>query len=80
MTEEIVRFAVGKTYYTRSAYDHNCIFKFTVCGRTAQFVIGPNGARAKIRVHNGVEQIQPYGNYSFAPVISADKPVVEIYK
>ncbi|MCP4791939.1 MAG: hypothetical protein GY882_01180, partial [Actinomycetia bacterium] len=58
--------------------DHNCIFRFEIERRTASSVwINVDGktTRRKISVYNGVEIFQPFGSYSFAPTISADRPV-----
>jgi len=79
-----LKFQVGKTYACRSICDHECVFTFTVVSRTAQsIVIAGNanlpmanpaigGARRKVRVWNGVEQVDPLGRYSMAPVLGAD--------
>jgi hypothetical protein len=32
------QFQIGRTYSTRSICDHNCIFAFTILGRTAKTV------------------------------------------
>jgi hypothetical protein len=69
-------FETGKTYQTRSACDHNCIFSFAILARTAKTVtVEVNGktVRRGLTVWEGVEQFKPFGNYSMAAVISADK-------
>lgn len=81
------KFEVGKTYSCRSICDHNCIFSFVIVSRTGQSVVirsttGGNlpmqmevigGARRKLRVREGVEEIDPLGRYSMAPILSASK-------
>lgn len=70
-------FEVGKTYSTRSACDHDCIFSFTVTSRTDKTVTlsrrgGGTGVRRKIRVYDGAEHIDPLGRFSMSPVLSAN--------
>jgi hypothetical protein len=70
------KFQVGRTYSCRSVGDHDCVFSFAILSRTAQsVVINSHGttARRKIRVRDGVEEIDPLGRYSMAPVLSADR-------
>lgn len=72
-----MKFQVGKTYATRSICDYDCVFSFTVVARTDKTVTirGANNARdarRKVRVWNGVEQIDPLGRYSMSPVLGAD--------
>ena len=52
-------FAPGKTYWTRSICDSDCIFKITIAKRTAKFVTTTEGKRL--------------GNYSMCAIIGADK-------
>ncbi len=69
-------FEVGKTYWTRSAGDHECIFSFEILARTAKTVtIAKHGKRVRrgLRIANDVEQFMPFGNYSMAAVITADR-------
>lgn len=71
-----MQFQTGKTYQTRSIGDHDCIFSFTVLARTAKSVtVDVNGERVRrgVRVHEGVERFMPFGSYSMAPCISADR-------
>lgn len=72
------KFAVGQTYWTRSACDHNCIFTFVVVARTAkQVTLSYQGRTFKRGVYtwgtDQTEQCRPLGSYSMAPVLSADK-------
>lgn len=75
----MVKFEVGKEYYTRSICDHNCIFAGVVVGRTAQTItlnLETFGVK-KLRVIqelseiNGAETVRPLGRFSMAPTISA---------
>ena len=66
-------FAPGKTYWTRSICDSDCIFKITIAKRTAKFVITTEGKRLGVAIWNGVEQVKPHGNYSMCAIIGADK-------
>lgn len=69
-------FQIGKTYATRSACDHDCIFAFTILARSAKSVtVEVHGAtvRRGVKEYEGVEQFKPFGSYSMAGIISADK-------
>lgn len=72
------QFETGKNYYTRSACNHECIFKITITKRTAKTVTFTDGLktyRRKIDISTWYsepeEMIHPYGVYSMAPVIKA---------
>lgn len=69
-------FQIGKTYKTRSACDHECVFSFTVIKRTAKFVTLETHRgemiRAGVNSFDGVERCYPLGRYSMAPQISAE--------
>lgn len=70
------QFQVGRTYFDRSAYDHDCIFKFEILGRTTKTVtINVHGKTVKrgLSIWNGVEQFKPYGSYSMCAIVGADK-------
>lgn len=73
------KFEIGKTYYDRSICNHDCIYAFKVVGRTAKTIsIEYRGQIKKCRVladsskENDAEVIRPLGNYSMAPIISAN--------
>ena len=73
---EIPQFEVGKTYYTRSICNHDCIFSVKVLKRTEKTVVvlkDGKEKRCKIGLSwNGKEEtITPWGVYSMCPVISA---------
>ncbi len=75
-TTEIKSFEVGATYGTRSACDHDCIFRFTVAKRSAQTVWlnyhGKVKAR-RVRIVDGQEACDPMGRFSMAPVLFAGR-------
>lgn len=72
-------FEVGASYEARSACDHNCVWSFEVVKRTAKFVtlVESNGETMRVGVHefNDAEWALPFGSFSMAPTISADRPV-----
>lgn len=72
--QQALKFEVGKTYFTRSICDHNCIFKATIVKRTAKTVIIDEGdgklKRCKIHTDLGEDEaIFPHGVYSMCPII-----------
>ena len=69
----MTQFEIGKTYYTRSACDYECIFKATIAKRTDKTVTTTDGKSFRVKSWCDVEQFKPYGSYSMAPIISADK-------
>ena len=72
----MTQFKVGRTYYTRSICDYDCIFRHEILARTGKTVtIHYNGRDVKrgITVYDGIEQFKPYGTYSMCAIISADK-------
>lgn len=73
-------FQEGVTYATRSICDSDCIFSFEVLARSAKSVrVKVNGKTVTRRVSEwqGVEQFKPFGSYSMAAVIGADRVLVE---
>lgn len=73
---QVAQFEVGKTYYTRSICNHDCIFSVKVLKRTAKTVVvlkDGKEKRCKINLSwNGKEEtITPWGVYSMCPVIGA---------
>jgi hypothetical protein len=71
-------FQIGQSYSARSACDSDCIYTWTVTKRTAKFITVETKynevARVGVRVWDGVERAEPFGRYSFSPVIVADRP------
>jgi hypothetical protein len=72
-------FVVGETYSVRSLGDWECIWTFTVVKRTAKFVtlVDAHGDtyRVGVTTWDGVERCMPFGRYSMAPSLVADRPV-----
>ena len=73
------KFEIGQTYTMRSACMHDCTWSYTVTKRTAQTVTITDGKETKTcRIskltsqHRGAESIYPLGQYSMAPILSAD--------
>ena len=69
----MIEFTPGKTYATRSICDHDCIISATIAQRTAKTITTTDGKRFRLSTWNGVEQFKPWGSYSMAPILSADK-------
>jgi hypothetical protein len=78
-----MKFEVGKTYYTRSACDHECIFEWKVVRRTAKSVWlkeegkhyrdEPVRRRSVKDWGDGIETVFPDGHYSMCPVLTAER-------
>lgn len=68
-----IAFEVGRTYFTRSIGDHNCIISATIAKRTASTITTTEGKRFGVRVWDGVETFKPWGRYSMAPTLRADR-------
>lgn len=64
-------FEAGKTYWTRSVCDSECVITITVAKRTAKFLTTTEGKRLGISSWDGVEHVKPWGTYSMSPTISA---------
>jgi uncharacterized protein with GYD domain len=78
----VTKFVVGRTYYTRSVCDHDCIITVKVVSRTAKTVRAQTSKGAKTlrvseyRDRSGldvIEQVKPWGSYSMAPIVGADR-------
>lgn len=72
----MAQFEVGKVYFTRSACNHDCVFKFEILARSAKTVTihaHNNQRRRGIVVRDGVEQFKPFGTYSMCAIIRADR-------
>jgi hypothetical protein len=75
-----MKFETGKTYFTRSIGDHDCIHKFEILKRTDKSVwVRVHGeiVRRAIEIHGNTEAFYPFGKYSMAATITADSPLVE---
>lgn len=79
-----MKFETGKTYSTRSACDHDCIFSFAVIRRTPKTiaffqmrggrVIDSTETVRGVKIDEaGNEFCFPLGQYSMAPVIRAER-------
>ena len=69
----MTKFETGKTYYTRSVADYDTIVRVTVAKRTDKTIVTAGGDRLRINVWQGVEQVKPWGSYSMAPIVGADR-------
>lgn len=77
-------FQTGQSYQARSACDHDCVWTFTVTARTAKFVTLVDeltGETFRVGVKTSTygeshEYALPFGTYSMAPTISADRAMV----
>jgi hypothetical protein len=69
----MIKFETGKTYYTRSVADYDTIVRVTVAKRTDKTIVTTGEERLRINVWNGVEQVKPWGSYSMAPIVGADR-------
>lgn len=73
-----MQFVTGKTYAAPSICDADCVFSFTILARTEKSVtiqVHGKTVRRGLKVWGGVEQFKPFGNYSMAAVITADRLV-----
>lgn len=72
----MTKFQTGRTYQTRSICDYECIHSLTILARTDKTVtvqVHGKTVRRGLALRDGVEQFKPFGNYSMAAVIRADK-------
>lgn len=75
----MVQFEIGKVYECRSICDYDCVWSYTVIGRTASTVTLLNNTTEKVQKNRivkwseqfGYEIVHPMGNYSMCPVLSA---------
>jgi hypothetical protein len=67
------KFDIGKTYFTRSVGDYDCIIRATIAKRTACTITTTDGKTFRLAAWNGVEQFKPWGSYSMCPAINADR-------
>ena len=78
------KFEIGKTYITRSICDSDCVITGKVVRRTAQTVtmIMRDGQTKTLRVVKGLsdfigaEAVKPWGTFSMAPTLSAERVLV----
>ena len=69
----MTKFETGQTYYTRSVADYDTIVRVTVAKRTDKTIVTAAGDRLRINVWNDVEQVKPWGSFSMAPIVGADR-------
>jgi hypothetical protein len=73
-------FQAGRTYYGRSVCDHDCVITVEVISRTAK-TIKAKTARGvqtfRVSEYNGTEQVRPWGSYSMAPIVGADRELAK---
>lgn len=83
----MLKFEVGNIYACKSACDHNCIWYFRVVSRTKSTItILEDGEKNPVvkRINKQLsetldaESVYPLGNYSMAPILSADKSAFKI--
>lgn len=77
-TTTTIKFTVGEEVAARSMCDWDCIFRFKVISRTAQFVTFDyygEAKRCKVKVRDGREVAMPLGNYSMATVVYAGQNI-----
>ncbi len=74
--DTVKKFEEGKTYYSRSICDHECIFTIEVVKRTAKtltYMYEGKQRRSNIKLdEKGNEYIKP-DTYSMAPVFRAER-------
>lgn len=76
MSNNVITFQVGETYEVRSLGDWDCIFSFEVTkryGSLVELTDGHDTYRRRINVRDGVESLMPYGRFSLAPTLRADR-------
>ena len=74
------KFEVGRSYYMTSICDSDFVMLYTVTARTAQTVTITDGKKvSKCRIRKNesawcnAERVMPFGTYSMAPVLTADR-------
>lgn len=74
--ETTAAFAPGSSYWCRSIGDADCIIVLRVLARTAKTITAETARGVKtfrVSSYNGVEQVKPWGSYSMAPILGADR-------
>lgn len=76
----IKKFKVGKSYFCRSACNHDCVWTFKVMKRTEKTVVlcgsftdGKKQKSFRISSDNLTEWCMPLGRFSMAPVLFASR-------
>jgi hypothetical protein len=71
----MTKFQPNFIYSTRSICDYETIIIVRIAKRTEKTVTDTDGKRYGIKVWDGIEQIMPWGRFSMAPTISADRGI-----
>ena len=66
-------FEIGKTYFARSVCDYDCIIQVKVVKRTAKTITTSDNKTLRVSVWDNCERVMPWGRYSMAPVVTAEK-------
>jgi hypothetical protein len=66
-------FKPGTTYVGRSIGDADCVIRLTVASRTAKTIVTSEGKRLGVFIFGDAECVKPWGRYSMAPTIAADR-------
>lgn len=83
----MLKFEVGNIYACRSICNYDCVWYFRVVSRTKSTItILKDGEKNPVvkRINKQVsetldaESVYPLGNYSMAPILSADKSAFKI--
>ena len=73
----MTKFEAGRTYYTRSVADADCKVIVNVISRTDKSIVTSEGKRFKIFQYDGSECVRPWGNYSMAPIVKAERELTQ---
>lgn len=70
-----MKFEIGQTYWVESG---PVVFEFTIVSRTVKFITytqrnDSRQVRVGISNYDGMERAMPFGRFSMAPQISADR-------
>lgn len=69
-----IQFEAGTTYSTHSICDSNQVISITVASRTAKTIKLDTGKTLRVSIYEGYETVMPFGRYSMAPIIRANRP------
>ena len=70
---QMSKFEIGATYFGRFITDADSRIELTVAARTAKSIVTDAGKMLRIKERDGVEYVMPFGRYSMAPSINADR-------
>lgn len=70
---QVIKFEAGKTYQTRSPGDLDCVIRETIARRTTKTVTTAGGKTYRVGEYNGCEFFRPWGAYSMAPIMRAER-------